>query len=219
MLLRLSVISAITIILLNIAWYFWFLHRNRRRAAEVVGWIERAFQGHGRVLSMHWVTASRFQVRMDLLPAIFVKASLMVQLFPRELAFLWVWCRARREQERLTFQADLYVPPGFNLEVHNHRWYGRTRRRWPLSPAGWTLEQSGPFVLTTRNDWQREITSMMSALGASRECDCSTVCFRRSSPHFSATVPLEAISPDSQTRTEIYDVLREIAAGASTARF
>jgi hypothetical protein len=81
------------------------------------------------------------------------------------------------------------------------------------------LEQSGPFVLTTRNEWQREITTMMNALVASRECDCSSVSFRRSSPHFSVTVPLNTIAPESQAQCEIFDVLRELAAGASTARF
>ena len=217
MLPRLIVISGMAGTLLLVGWYFWFLHHNRRKARRVLRWIERAFQGNGSIEGMYWETASRFRVRMELLPSMFRQASLVVQLLPRELPFLWLWRRSRREPETLTFQADLDGAPRFDLEVHNHRWYGRTRRRLPMSPLGWTLEQPGPFVLTTRNDWQREITSMLGALGASRECDCSTVCFRRTSPHFSATVPLETISPESQT--EIFDVLREIAAGASTARF
>ena len=219
MLVRVILITGITGILLLGAWYFWFLHYNRRKAGKILHWIGRTFQGHGHVADMQWVTASRFHVRMELFPTMFRRASVIVQLFPREIPFLWLLRRSRREQETLTFQADLDAPPSFNLEVHNHRWYGRTRRRLPLSPLGWTLEQSGPFILTTRNEWQREITTMMNSLLASRECDCTMVCFRRSSPHFAATVPLETISPQSQTHTEIFDVLRELAAGASTARF
>jgi hypothetical protein len=32
-------------------------------------------------------------------------------------------------------------------------------------------------------------------------------------------VPLETISPESQSQSEIFDVLRELAAGASASRF
>jgi hypothetical protein len=219
MLVRLIAIDVLAGVLLAVAWYFWFAHYNRRKAVEVLHWVERAFGGHGEVASVHWATASRFRVQMRLVPTVFHHASLLVQFFPRELPFSWLVSRTRRQRETLTFEADLDGPPSFNLEVHNHRWYGRTRRRLPAKSQNWTLEQAGPFVLTTRNDWQREITTMMSALVASRECDCSTVCFRRSSPHFSVTVPLETISPESQTQSEIFDVLRELAAGASTARF
>ena len=60
---------------------------------------------------------------------------------------------------------------------------------------------------------------MMTALVASRDCDFHSVSFRRASPHFSATVPLESISPDSQCEAEIFEVLRELAACASASRF
>ncbi len=219
MLLRLIAIDVLAGVSLVVAWYFWFLRYNRRKAVEVLQWVERAFRGHGHVASVHWAAASRFHVQMRLSGNLFRHVSLVVQLFPREVPFAWVLSRIRRQQETLTFQADLDCGPSFNLEVHNHRWYGRTRRRFPNKNQNWVLEQAGPFVLTTRNDWQREITTMMGALVASRECDCLTVSFRRTSPHFSVTVPLESIAPESQTQSEIFDVLRELAAGASAARF
>jgi hypothetical protein len=219
MVLRVLVVGVAAGLLFIIAWYFWFLRHNRRKAVEVLRWVDHAFHGHGRVASVRWLTASTFHVRLRLSTAVFRRASLVIRLLPREMPVLWFIGRARRQSETLTFQADLDGPPSFNLEVQNHRWYGRTRRRSPLKTQDWNLEQVGPFIVTTRNDWQREITTMMGALVASRECDCSMVCFRRSSPHFSVTVPLEAIAPDSQTQTEIFDVLRELATGASTARF
>ncbi len=73
--------------------------------------------------------------------------------------------------------------------------------------------------MTTRNEWQHNITGMMRALIVSRDCDVLTVCFRRSSPHFSVTVPLETLAPESQARPDILDMLRELAAGAASARF
>ncbi len=219
MLVRVIAIDVLAVALLVLAWYFWFLRFNRRRAVEVLRWIEGAFNGHGQIASVRWASGSRFDVQMRLAPAMFRQASLVVQLFPRELPVSWVLSRIRKQQETLTFQADLDSAPSFNLEVHNHRWYGRTRRRFPTKSQEWVLEQAGPFVLTTRNDWQREITTMKGALVASRDCDCLTVCFRRTSPHFSVTVPLATIAPGSETKSEIFDVLRELAAGASTARF
>ncbi len=219
MVVRILVIDVLAGALLVVAWYFWFLRYNRRKALQVIHWIERAFCGHAKIGNVHWAAASRFDVQMLLSPCLFRQASLMVQLLPREVPVSWLLSRMRHQPETLTFQADLDCAPCFNLEVHNHRWYGRTRRRFPEKSQSWMLHHAGPFVLTTRNDWQREITSMMGALVASRECDCLTVCFRRSSPHFSVTVPLETISPSSETQGEIFDVLRELAAGASTARF
>jgi hypothetical protein len=128
--------------------------------------------------------------------------------------------RFRKRPETLTFEADLDYAPSFSLEVHNHRWFGRTRRRLPSNKQNWMTESIGPVVLTTRNDWQREITTMMNTLVASHDCDCLTVSIRRSSPHFSATVPLEAIQPGSQAQGELFDIFRELAQGASsTPRF
>ena len=219
MLVRIVIIDVLAGAILLLAWYFWFLRYNRRKAVEVLRWIERAFHGHGQVAKVQWLAASRFLVQLRLSPAVFHHAALAVRLSPRELPLRWLLSRLRKQQETLTFQADLDCPPSFNLEVHNHRWYGRTRRRFPPQVQGWTLEQAGPFVLTTRHDWQRDITSMMGALVASRDCDCLMVCFRRTSPHFSATVPLDTIAPESAAQAEIFDVLRELAAGAASARF
>jgi hypothetical protein len=205
--------------LLALIWYFWFARHNRRRAIRVLGWIERAFEGNGQVAGMEWFNASCFQLRVRLWPNLFRHTSVKVQLLPRELPLSWLIARFRARQETLTFQADLDLAPAFNLEVHNHRWSGRTRRRFPISSENWTMERPGPFVITTRNDWQREITNMMHSLTASRECDCLTVSFSRTSPHFSATVPLESISPEAQSETNIFNVMRELAAGASASRF
>ncbi len=219
MLVRIIAIDVIAGVVLVLAWYSCFLRYNRRKAKQVLRWIERAFRGHAQVGGVQWTSSSRFHVQLRMVHTLFHQCSLIVQLFPRELPFGWLLNRIRRRQETLTFQADLDCPPSFNLEVHNHRWYGRTRRRFPARSQQWMLEQSGPFVLTTRTDWQRDITSMMRALVASRQCDCLTVCFRRSSPHFAVTVPLESISPQSETQGEIFDVLRELAAGAASAKF
>ncbi|HYG98695.1 MAG TPA: hypothetical protein VD837_06145 [Terriglobales bacterium] len=205
--------------LLIACWYFWFVRYNRRKSLKVLTWIERAFEGHGNVAGVQWLAASRFKVRLRLLTNLFRNASVTIQLYPREMPLNWIISLIRRRQETFTFEADLDCPPSFNLEVNNHRWCGRTRRRLPRSAEKWVLERTAPFVITTRTDWQREITNMMHPLVASRECDCFTVSFRRSSPHFSATIPLNTISPESEVDAKIFDVMRELAAGASASRF
>jgi hypothetical protein len=212
-------LGLLTGVAVAVAWYCYFARSNRRRATEVMRWVERVFGSHGRAAEMAWESASQFRVRMELVTSMFHQASLVVQLFPRQHPLSWLVKRIRHQAETLTFQADLDSAPSFNLEVHNYRWYGRSRRRLSSEPHSWDLHQTSPFVFTTRNDWQREITSMMNALVASRECDCSCVSIRRSSPHFSATVPLEIMAPGAQSQPEIFDVLRELATGASTARF
>ncbi len=200
-------------------WYLWFARSNRLRSACILRWIEAVFSGHGHIVGIHWITASRFHVRLRLGSNLFQHAGLMVQLLPRELPLHWLVTSLRKKQETLTFEADLDCPPVFNLEVQNHRWCGRSHKKVRVDAERALIEHCGPFVLTTRNDWQREITTMMTALVASRDCDFLNVCFRRTSPHFSATVPLQSLAPEVQAESDLFDVLRELAAGASTSRF
>ena len=199
-------------------WYLWFARANRRRAVQVIQWVRGAFRGHAQILAVHWLGPSRFQIRLRLASQLFQRSAIMVQLRPREFPLAWMASRLRRRPETLTFEADLDCAPGFNLEVHNQRWCGQTRRKAQQGKQ-FALEQCGPFVLTTRNDWQREIMNMMTALVASRECDFLSVYFRRSSPHFSATVPLSALSPQAAADNEIFEVLRELAECAGATSF
>lgn len=205
-------------IALVVGWYLWFRRQNLRKSHEVLQRIKTVFAGHAQIVGVRWAGASRLSVRLRVLSTLFQHASVLVELYPRELPLNWLWARLRRRKETLTFEADLECPPAFNLEVHNHRWCGRTRR-FPKKHGRMAVEHCGPFVLTTRNDWQREITTMMTALVASRDCDFLTVSFRRTSPHFSASVPLESLSPESQCEAEIFEVLRELASCASASRF
>ena len=203
---------------LVVLWYVWFRRQNCRKSIHVLQRIKSAFAGHAQILGVRWSGGSRFSVRLRVLSTLFQQAAVLVELHPREVPLNWLWARLRRRQETLTFEADLECPPAFNLEVHNHRWCGRTRKV-PRDHRQMAVEHCGPFILTTRNDWQREITSMMTALVASRDCSFLTVSFRRTSPHFSATVPLDSLSPQSPYEAEIFEVLRELAACASASRF
>ena len=209
-------------ILLVSVWYLWFFRTNRRRSRVLIEQIRSALGGHAQIVGIHWISPSRFHVRLRLFPEIFRQCSVAVQLVPRELPLSWFLSAIRNQRETLTFEADLDVPPGFSLEVHNQRWSGRSGRKERRQPHLDRVETCGPFVLTTRTDWQREITAMMNALVASRDSDFLTVSFRRTSPHFAASVPVSSLSEEHTARYggyDMFDVLRELADCASASRF
>lgn len=201
-------------------WYLWFAHHNRRRASQVLRWIHAATAGHGQLGRVHWSSPSRFHVGVWLSSYAFQHAWITVELLPRELPLNWLVSAWRHRQEVATFDADLDFAPNFNLEVHNHRWLGPQKTKIRASSRDqWGLVRPGPFLLTTRTDWQKDLTNMMHALVASRDSDFIKVAFRKKSPHFSATVPLQSLAPTSQSAAALFDVLRELATGASASRF
>ena len=200
-------------------WYWLFTSWNRRRAQALLVNIESAL---GQVSSVQWLSSSQFLVSLRLADCNFAQPSVTVRLVPRELPLSWIHGLIKKQRETVTFDANLQYPPGFNLEVQNQRWWGKakkTRKRLPKNSSVVRLKHVGPFVLTSRRDWQRDITSMMHALSASRDCDLLSVSFRRSSPHFSATIPLEAIAGQQCSPVKVFETLRELASGASAARF
>jgi hypothetical protein len=204
--------------LIVLAWYCGFHRYNRNKSIQVLRWIERAFAGHGRIVAVHWLSPSRFHAQLSLPRNVFQHAAVEVQLAPREFPFSWLLSRLRKDHELLTFLADLDYAPGFNLEVHNHRWCGRTRRNLPMDPASWQMERYTPFVITTRKDWQREVTTMINSLLASRDREFLSVSFRQDSPHFSASMAVQSIAPGASASNELFDVLRELSGGASASR-
>lgn len=199
-------------------WYLVFVRYNQRRAKQILQRLRGAFSSRAQIMSVRWIDTARFAVRLRVVSTVFHQATLQVQMHRRELPFLWAWSRWKKRQETMTFEADLDCPPAFNLEVQNHRWCGRTKK-FPRDLRRLALDQCGPFIITTRNDWQREITAMMSALVASRDCDFLNVTFRRTSPHFAATVPLYSIAPDSGSEAQIFEVLSELASCAQVSKF
>lgn len=207
-----SVLAGISIFSL---WYLYCVRAARSKATQVLGWIEGALAGHGHVAGIRWHAPSKFQVPVRLRSNVFREASLMVQMFPRELPLQWLMGRIRGQQETVTFEANLDLPPGFNLELHNYRLFARTRKN--LEPEGpdWHFEQTTPFVLTTRADWQKEITSVIKSLLTSEDRKFLNVSFRRTAPHFIATLPLETITPSTPERAQMFNALRELATGAS----
>jgi hypothetical protein len=198
-----------------VVWYLFFLRSNRRQADRVVGWIQSALAGKGQVVAVRWLEASIIRVGLRLGTSLFQHPALMVRLTPREMPHRWLRQWWRREPATITFEADFDIPPGFNLQVHQHRWSGRSSKRFASDPERWDFEHVTPLILTSRPTWQREVTGMMNALLGCREREVLSLGFRRTSPHFSATIRLECLSPEGHAGSNVFDTLKELAAGAS----
>ena len=196
-------------------WYLYYARKSRQRAFEVLGWIESLLSGHGHVAGLKWNGSSSFHVPLRLRSNVFHNASLHVHLIPKEHPLNWIIGRLKKKEETAVFQADLDWAPPFNLELESYRLFARTRKDLPPDAPGWEFEQTTPFILTSRNDWQKEITAVITNLLSSPERQFLRIAFSRRSPHFSATLSLDSLAPQAAYRTEIFNSLRELATGAS----
>ena len=196
-----------------LAWYAWFSRFNRRRAAHVLEWVQAACFGKGQLSGLQWKSGStRLRATLHLSTRWFEDARLTIRLLPRPLPVRWALSRWRKEQETLTFEADMGFPPGFHLDVVRHRWSGQTGDK--RVSRKWATLRPGPVILTTREDWPVELTPVVNALASWRDKDFVSVRFKQTSPHFSATVALTNLS-DQKAAASLLGLFRELAASSS----
>ena len=198
-----------------VIWRFYCMRQARRRAFQILSWIEELLHGQGHVTTIKWEDSSSFFLPLRLRAHTFHSASLRVNLIPRELPLKWIKSKIKEQTETLVFQADLDWAPPVSLELQSYRLFARSRKELRPDTPGWSFEQTTPFILTTRKDWQKEITSVISSVLSCQERQFLSIAFSPDSPHFTATLALDSIAPDSPYRTEIFSSLRELATGAS----
>jgi hypothetical protein len=209
-------ISVTVAAVLVTAWYLAFSRYNKRRALVVLRWLENALGGQGHIVGVEWLAPSRCHVPLRLRSALFQRASVTVDLAPRELPFHWLVRHWRKQRDTVLFSADLDVPPAMNLDLQSHRWCGRTRKRLSTDPKRWHVDQALPLVLTSRQDW--DLGGVMNSLLSTPHRDFLELAIRRKSPHLRARVPLESLAPESPNCRQLFQVLREVAAGASATQ-
>lgn len=200
-------------------WYGLSRRHTRRKAVRVIRWIEAALGVQGRVIGIHWLSGSRFKVPLRLASGVFHRAWMIVDLIPCDMPTYWLWSKLTHRQDLITFQADLDFAPPFSMEVHNYRWFARSSRKESPAGADWTFEQTGPFIITTRMVWEKEIATAMTSLAETSSREFLYVNFNRHSPHFSVTMPLEAISPACPSRACMFDAVRDVAASSLPSLF
>jgi len=212
---RFILIDVVAAVAVSLLWYAWFLRYNRKRASEVLHWVQAACLGKGQVTDLRWQSSSsRLKATLHLSSRWFADARLTIRLLPRPLPMQWALSHWRNQQETLTFEADMGFPPGFHLDVIRHRWSGHSGAKTTKGTRSWTISRPGPVILTTKEDWPVELSPVVSALANWREKDFVGVRFNPNSPHFSATVALENLS-DQKAATALLGLFRELAASSS----
>jgi hypothetical protein len=214
---RFILIDVFVALALSVLWYGWFVRYNRRRADNVLQWVQSACLGKGRVVDLRWhSSSSRLKATLHLSSRWFEEARLTIRLLPRPLPMHWALSRWRQQQETLTFEANMGFPPGFQLDVIRHRWSGHSGAESKTSKATrpWTITRPGPVILTTKEDWPVELSPVVNALASWRDKDFVGVRFNPTSPHFTATVALENLS-DQKAAAALLGLFRELAASSS----
>jgi len=208
-------ISLVVVAMLCVVWYFAADRRKHRKARDVQRWIQSALAGRGQVIGISWTSNSRFRVPLRLACGVFQRAWVVVELLPQHTPLQWLLHKLRGRRAVLTFQADLDLPPAFTLHVNNFRWVARSGRKTPVKHPGWKFECLQPIVITSRADSQKEVACTMASLTRTDASAFVDVSFQQSSPHFSATLPLDTLAPDSPARVYLLDAMRELAGSAS----
>lgn len=210
-----SFVTVVAVIAMFVTWYTVSLRRKREKAREILRWIQASLAGRGHVVGISWTAASRFRVPLRLTCGVFRSAWVLVEMRTQQTPVQWLLHKISSQREVLTFQADLDCPPTFSLEMQNFRWFARSSRKAEIERPGWQFERLSPVMITTKPESQREIASTMTSLSRGDNSEFLEVRFQRSSPHFSATLPLDALAPGAPARTYILDAMREMAGSAS----
>jgi hypothetical protein len=189
--------------------HFLLQRRLQQRALCALRWIEHALGPNGHVSGMRWLSAHQIEVPLKVVHPIFRRSHVHITLQPISRLF------RKATVETLTFHADLDLVPTFSMTFGNLRLFARTQKHLSPDTEGWQVMNCKPVVLTTRLDWERDITNAVYTVLHSQRREHVEVTFRRSSPHFSATMPLEALSPDHPEPLAFLEMLREMAEGVS----
>jgi hypothetical protein len=93
------------------------------------------------------------------------------------------------------------------------RWFARSSKIVP--DDAWAFESTEPVVLTTRLDWQKEITGAMQSLLSCDERENLDLKFQQKSPHFTATLSMTDVDLRQHPSCGIFEVLCSVSASAS----
>jgi hypothetical protein len=187
-------------------WRYWSSHSTKGRAVQILYWIEQFLCGHGHVTGIKWLSQSEFEVPLRLASNVFNRASVRVKMTTPTMSWRKRPCG---ETETVTFLADLDYRPAFNVQLNNMRWFARSRKDNDPTGPGWSFERVEPVVLTTRLTWEKEVTAAFQSMMHVENKEDLQVTFRKASPHFSVTLPLEKITPSAEL--PVFEMLNAIA--------
>src|SRR5437660_12631558 len=88
-------------------WYWLSIRHNRRKAVQVLRWIEAALAGQGHVVGIRWLAPSRFRVPLRLTSGVFNRSWVSVELTPCEMPLRWVLSKIRTQPAAMIVTAGL----------------------------------------------------------------------------------------------------------------
>src|SRR5436309_3157639 len=169
--------------------YHWRGRMRRQRATKIIRRLEEALAGRGHVVSFHWLAETQFEAALRFAPCGFRRASITVEFSDSTIPLVpWI-SRSHDERERLVFRSDLEAAPRIRLTVVNQRWTAQSGKIKCLDGAQWSYEPVMPVIFTTAADWSPELAATV-VTSRSNQQQFQDVQFRKSSPHFSASMPL-----------------------------
>jgi hypothetical protein len=193
----------------------WRSRNRRQRATKIIRRLEEALAGRGHVISFHWLAETQFEAALRFASSSFKRSSIRVEFCDSALPLNpWLW-RKREESEKLIFRSDLEAAPRFRLNVLNQRWTAQSGKIKCLDAAQWNYEPVMPVIFTTACDWSPELAATV-VTSRSNQQQFQDVQFRKSSPHFSASMPLHIFS-EGENHLDFFTGLRDLASEVSTA--
>jgi hypothetical protein len=187
----------------------------RRRIHALLRWIDASLVGNGHITGLRWVSDTELDVPVRMRSPQFRQARFHISFTPHPLLRRLASCFRSEPKVTVDFITDLDSMPTFGMEMGTLRYFARSRPKLDTAGAGWAFVSSQPLVLTTKLEWQREITGAFEALLASDYRDGISVTFQQRSPHFRAAFPLESAELDAEPCKHLLRVLMSVAEGAS----
>jgi hypothetical protein len=196
--------------------HHWRARFRRQRATKIIRRLEEALAGRGHVVSFRWLAETQFEAALRFATSSFRRASVRVEFSDFAIPLIpWI-SRSREEKERLVFRSDLEAAPRIRLSVLNRRWTAQSGKIKCLDAAQWNYEPVMPVIFTTAADWSPELAATVVTSRANQQQQFQDVQFRKSSPHFSASMPLHIFS-EGENHLEFFTALRDLAAEVSTS--
>lgn len=200
---------------LYVGGYFWNKRRLQSKATDTLRRLEEALAGRGHVINCRWIATTQLEAGLRFASSSFRRASIRVEFSSLLPSMSRIYSRGK-DRERLVFSSDLEAAPRFRLTVLKNRWTAQSGKIKCQDAARWEYEPVMPVIYTTSADWSPELAATVITARANQQQDLQDVCFRKSSPHLSASLPLHVFF-DGDNHMQFFAALNDLATEASTS--